>query len=253
MNNKNCGTPLGGGCRQEPCTGGFVPVNGNWNFNMDDGDCGQRRRQNRGNSCPAHAENRNAKPCARQADTCQEQRCVQPAARCEADACTGTTDCPCDACMRRRQADKARQAACACQGAVVRQMDCEPSAKAKKKADNRGVGIVWAKVQELDTIYDCEHALKAGTLYPELHMPMNGYWPCEEGCADGKQEAAFMLWELRLYLNTHSCDAEALALFRQLRAKAEGTYAEVFLPDDCARWAWTDDPWPWEYDCACNR
>ena len=62
-----------------------------------------------------------------------------------------------------------------------------------------------------------------------------------------------MLWELRLYLNTHPCDQEALALFRQLREKAECTYAEAFLPKDCARWAWTDDPWPWEYDCACHR
>ena len=130
-----------------------------------------------------------------------------------------------------------------------RQNECDPCAKQKNKADNRGVGIVWARWQELDTVYDGEHALKAGTLYPELHMPMNGYWPCEDNCADCMQEAAFVLWELRLYLNTHPCDKEAMALFRQMREKAEGTYAEVFLPEDCVRWAWTDDPWPWEYNC----
>lgn len=241
MNNKyDCG-----------CDGGsFVPVTSNWDFNMD-GCC---QRQNRCNSGQAHNDARNSRNCERQENVCREKQCCsQPAARYEKNACTGTADCTCDACMLRRQANKPRQADSSCQMTVNRQTECTPCDKQQKKVNNRGVGIVWAKWQELDTIYDCEHALKAGTLYPELHKPMNGYWPCEENCADGKQEAAFMLWELRLYLNTHPNDREALALFRQLCEKAEGTYAAAFLPQECARWAWTDDPWPWEYDCQCRK
>jgi spore coat protein JB len=208
MNNKNCG------CQQDQCRDGFVPVNGNWDFNMN-GGC---QRQNRCNTCEAAEK------------VCRRQR----QAECDSytnGSCTGRADCACERCARRRQ------------------NECDPCAKQKNKADNRGVGIVWARWQELDTVYDDEHALKAGTLYPELHMPMNGYWPREDNCADCTQEAAFVLWELRLYLNTHPCDKEAMALFRQMREKAEGTYAEVFLPEDCVRWAWTDDPWPWEYNC----
>lgn len=226
------------------CDGGsFVPVTGNWDFNMD--GCCQRQRQNRCNTCAA----------ARQENTCQEkQRCAQHASRNEKNACTGRADCACDACVTGRRNTCTGRADCTCEAcARRRQAAGEPCGKIKNKADNRGVGIVWAKRQELDTVYDCERALKAGTLYPELHKPMNGYWPCGENCADCAQEAAFALWELRLYLNTHPCDKEALALFRQLREKAEDTYAETFLAEDYTRWAWTDDPWPWEYDCQCRK
>ena len=239
MNNKNCG------CQQDQCRDGFVPVNGNWDFNMN-GGC---QRQNRCNTCEAAEK------------VCRRQR----QAECDSytnGSCTGRADCACERCARRREAEynacntSGRQntctgrADCPCERCVRRrQNECDPCAKQKNKADNRGVGIVWARWQELDTVYDGERALKAGTLYPELHMPMNGYWPCEDNCADCMQEAAFVLWELRLYLNTHPCDKEAMALFRQMREKAEGTYAEVFLPEDCVRWAWTDDPWPWEYNC----
>ena len=230
MNNKNCGCQSGAGYQFGcGCDGDFVPVVGNWNFNME--GCG---RQNRCNVCQDQTEARNDCGCERRETPCQEkQRGVQPA-RCARNTCTGMADCTCEACLRRRQTE------------------AQPCARQKKNADNRGVGIMWGKRQALDKVFDCEHALKAGTLYPELHMPLNGYWPCEENCADCKQEAAFALWELRLYLNTHPCDQEALALFRQLWEKAEGTYAASFLPKECARWAWTDDPWPWEYECQCR-
>ena len=259
MNNKNCGCQSAGYSFDGGCGNGFVPVNGNWDFGMGDCAC-QRQRRNRSNTCQAQKEARNSGSCQRQETSCQEKQ------RSQRNACTGMADCPCDSCMRRREAERSacnangRKAACTgtadctCDACMRRrQTECEPCARQKKQADNRGVGIVWAKKQELDAIYDADHALKAGTLYPELHKPMNGYWPCGENCADCAQEAAFMIWELRLYLNTHPCDKEALALFRQLREKAEGTYAEAFLPEDCTRWAWTDDPWPWEYDCACNK
>ena len=76
---------------------------------------------------------------------------------------------------------------------------------------------------------------------------------CAENCADHCQKTAFMLWELRLYLNAHPNDKEALALFGQLAEKAGDTYATAFLTEACDRWAWTDDPWPWEYDCQCRK
>lgn len=65
----------------------------------------------------------------------------------------------------------------------------------------------------------------------------------------------FMLYELMLFLDTHSSCGEALELFRKykaLRDRAYDEYAEEFgpiIPEQAAtgeRWTWTDGPWPWE-------
>ena len=114
---------------------------------------------------------------------------------------------------------------------------------------NKGVGMVWAAKQELDQIFESESALRSGTLFPELHKPMNGYCPGGCNCQTDEQAAAFAAWELRLYLNTHPNDKQALALFRKLCREADDpNYATSFLKDvECASgWDWTDDPWPWE-------
>ena len=238
MNNKygcGCGNgrQAGSGCQAGSA---FMPVNSNWDFNMD-GCCQagsgsrQRQRQNRCGACEA-AEN-----------TCKRNRQAEGAERsaCQKPACTGCADCTCESCQRRREAD------------------CNTCGK-KNKADNRGVSIVWAKVQEIDEVYDCGRALKAGTLYPELHKPMSGYHPCGESCGDKCQQIAFAMWELRLYLNTHPCDQEALALLHRLQENCcEPNYATTFLEDvpctDGTRnpvWRWTRDPWPWEYEANCG-
>ena len=216
MNNK-CGCGCDTGCQQGSCCqagSAFVPVNGNWDFNMDGGclpgsGC-QRQRQNRCNTC-------------------------------QKDVCTNRADCTCEKCMCRREAEY---------------NNCGK----KNKADNRGVGIMWAKAQEIDDVYDCGRALKAGTLYPELHKPLNGYWPCEADCGDKCQQIAFAMWELRLYLNTHPNDKEALMMLHKLQENCcEPNYATTFLEEaDCSdgtrnpAWRWTRDPWPWEYDANCG-
>ena len=223
MNNK---------CNQS-CASGFVPVNSNWDFNMDacqSGSGGCRQRQNRSGACEA-AENTCRR--SRQADCAERTTCQQ-------NTCTGRADCPCQRCAAARASG-----ACPAQG---------------RTADNRGIGMVWAKVQELDQVYDCGSALKAGTLYPALHMPMNGYAPCGDSCGDKCQQIAFAMWELRLYLNTHPDDRDALALLHTLQENCcEPNYATTFLEDvpctDGTRnpaWRWTQGPWPWEYDANCG-
>ena len=251
MNNRfGCGCDTG-------CQAGsaFVPVIGNWDFNMDGGcmpgsGC-QRQRQNR---CGSGEAAETACRCNRQAE-------CEKTADCQQNACTGRADCPCERCMRRREAECGNaytncqqnactgRADCPCERCVRRrEADYDNCGKQKCRVDNRGVGIVWAKMQELGNVYDCGRALKAGTLYPELHKPMNGYWPCGESCGDKCQQMAFAMWELRLYLNTHPCDQDALAMLRKLQENCcEPNYATTFLEDDCAcGWDWTDGPWPWE-------
>lgn len=250
MNNK-CGCDHG-------CQTGFVPVNGNWDFNMEGN--GQRQRQNRCNTCGTTET------------TCRRNRqadCTERSA-CQKNTCTGRSDCTCESCLRRREAGNCGaanqrnactgKADCTCEN-CLRHRENENSACARKtKADNRGVGIVWAKAQEIDEVYDCGRALKAGTLYPELHKPMNGYWPCDADCGDKCQQIAFAMWELRLYLNTHPDDQEALVLLHKLQTECcEPNYATTFLEDipctDGTRsplWRWTRDPWPWEYEANCG-
>jgi spore coat protein JB len=82
---------------------------------------------------------------------------------------------------------------------------------------------------------------------------------CADNCGaqlcDGQAEA-FAAWELRLYLNTHPCDEQALKLFRKYARKADQpNYAGAFAFDDgCPeRWSWTDAPWPWEFNAGCEN
>ena len=63
--------------------------------------------------------------------------------------------------------------------------------------------------------------------------------------------------DARLFLDTHPHDKNALDYYNrkmELYHQAVSRYEEKFGPyivtqnDVCAdRWAWVDDPWPWEY------
>lgn len=209
MNNKcncGCGCQQGCGCRQS-----FVPVNGNWDFNMD---------------CEEWVQSRECaqKTCARE----REDRVCQNLNRTAEYACEERQSC--------EGQNQSRKIACV----------CEPKSSAAQRRQHPA--MVKMEMQELGEIYQAEAALKAGTLFPELHKPMRGY--CPEGglCSDACQAEAFMLWELRLYINTHPDDKEAIALFRHLCKEAgEPNYATTFLTDgNCANWGWAKDPWPWE-------
>ncbi len=70
------------------------------------------------------------------------------------------------------------------------------------------------------------------------------------------QALEFAALDLNLYLNTHPGDARALADFNQISAALAQTrtaYEQAFGPLmnyghslSCGRWAWIDEPWPWE-------
>lgn len=242
----------------------FVPVNANWDFNMDRDACPQRR------SCGANACTREQEPCQTRTRTvcsaCGQTPCV-----CQNR--TRTVDCGCENQARTRTACSAcGQMPCVCQNRT-RTIDCGcEAASCDGQRQSRNIAcvrearsggqkscslpaMVKVDTQELGEIYQAEAALKAGTLFPELHKPMCGYSPAGRACGDACQAESFMLWELRLYLNTHPCDKEAMALFRHLQEScSEPSYATAFLTDgSCAAWGWTTNPWPWEYEAnGCN-
>lgn len=114
--------------------------------------------------------------------------------------------------------------------------------------------MVYEAEHQLCKMHEIEEAIRKGTLFSQLYMPMNG--ECADACGatlcDGQAEA-FAAWELRLYLNTHPCDQQALQLFQQMACRAgEPNYASSFVEGCQSRWNWTDAPWPWEFNCACE-
>lgn len=69
------------------------------------------------------------------------------------------------------------------------------------------------------------------------------------------QSLGFVVVDMKLYLDTHPCDQEALAFYResvQNYEKAKRKFEETFGPLtatsslDCDRWTWADTPLPWE-------
>lgn len=73
------------------------------------------------------------------------------------------------------------------------------------------------------------------------------------------QELHFAMIDLALFLNTHPCDEEALALYDRLQimhACAKSKYEECYGPlnyegviPEKDGWSWIDGPWPWEGEC----
>ncbi len=69
---------------------------------------------------------------------------------------------------------------------------------------------------------------------------------------------SFTIDELRLYLDTHPCDKEAMKMIQGCcarRAAMVESYTERFgpieayRPGDCDMWLWNEGPMPWEGDC----
>ncbi len=263
--------------------GGFIPALENWNFDLTGNAPLFGTSQRGGRSCRGGCRNANVQPRNEAANACAANTAnegVGPAIV----RCTGRADCPCETCRAQRAACAAPIAPCnACEtkrpvcptpvtpcnpcetvnnrpcgqqpvyprpGATCPVNPCNdrPSLTPAQVEANGAAGMVYAAWQTIAETYDAHSALAAGTLYPELYKPLYGYCPTGDNCATAEQEAAFVLWELRLYLNTHPDDARALAMFNYLMGQMGENYATAFLPDCTAAWNWVDCPWPWELD-----
>lgn len=69
---------------------------------------------------------------------------------------------------------------------------------------------------------------------------------------------SFVCDDLRLYLDTHPCDQEALCHYKKAqksRTEALEDYTNKYGPinqymvDADNYWSWVNDPWPWEGEC----
>ncbi len=69
------------------------------------------------------------------------------------------------------------------------------------------------------------------------------------------QVQSFALDDIRLYLDTHPDDQNAMAYYHKylhLREQTVAEYVKRFGPlnslqvESDSRWTWVDEPWPWE-------
>lgn len=81
--------------------------------------------------------------------------------------------------------------------------------------------------------------------------------PCRKELMNKINKASFAVDDVKLYLDTHPCDHQAMEYFekyQKIRNKALKEYAKYYGPltidtvdlDACEKWSWVNDPWPWQ-------
>lgn len=80
--------------------------------------------------------------------------------------------------------------------------------------------------------------------------------PCREDLLNWINIVSFAVDDVKLFLDTHPCDQEALCYFEEyknLRKKALKEYAKYYGPltvdtvdTPCEHWDWVCEPWPWQ-------
>ncbi len=86
---------------------------------------------------------------------------------------------------------------------------------------------------------------------------MAGNVPCRKDLLEWIGVVSFAVDDVKLFLDTHPCNTEALEYFEEyqkLRKQALKEYAKYYGPltidtlDVCNadKWTWIDSPWPWQ-------
>lgn len=81
--------------------------------------------------------------------------------------------------------------------------------------------------------------------------------PCRRDLLQWINVVSFAVDDVKLFLDTHPCDPQALAFFeecREQRDRALREYAKYYGPltvdladmSQTDRWNWINEPWPWQ-------
>lgn len=80
--------------------------------------------------------------------------------------------------------------------------------------------------------------------------------PCRSDLLAWINVVSFAVDDVKLFLDTHPCDREALAFFEEYeneRRQALREYAKYYGPltidsmsTESERWTWINEPWPWQ-------
>lgn len=85
---------------------------------------------------------------------------------------------------------------------------------------------------------------------------MNEQRPCRQELLEWINIVSFAVDDVKLFLDTHPCNQEALEYFEEFknhRIQALKEYAKYYGPltidtaSSCEdRWKWINEPWPWQ-------
>lgn len=124
---------------------------------------------------------------------------------------------------------------------------------------NAPLAMAYVPLQEsVSPSYESMEALSRGTLFPGLDLPLMNVVNSElKMCPLTEMMAIdFVADELELYLDTHSDDSEAFAMYQTflaLKKEARSRYVKQFGPisqEDMLGakcYDWLKEPWPWDY------
>ncbi len=140
------------------------------------------------------------------------------------------------------------------------------------------LAIASVPIQQWNHVYDEDRAFRNGTMFPELHRPFyvtvlddkeltsEQHLTGEQAMLLKIQKIGFMLDDLRLYLDTHPQDKEALKMFKENLAKKTSLMREFALQyyplaevcmgviykenpeSEC--YCWPEGKIPWEGACS---
>ena len=118
----------------------------------------------------------------------------------------------------------------------------------------------YVKNQKFGNLFELEDALYKGTIFKDLYKPYK-YEPVMQKSYPSKKERlysilqklGFYMVDLKLYLDTHKDDDEALNTFKVYRDEYNKMsqyyakdYGPLFFNQVLDSWTWVDEPWPWE-------
>lgn len=122
------------------------------------------------------------------------------------------------------------------------------------------LALAYTPMQQCsEPAYDGKMALARGTLFPGLDLPFMNMVNKPDNLSTPLCELMvldFVVQELKLYLDTHADDHEALKTLQQcIRMSKEGRkrYTELYGPitiqdmESAATYDWIDMPWPWQH------
>ncbi|MCI7812867.1 MAG: spore coat protein CotJB [Lachnospiraceae bacterium] len=145
---------------------------------------------------------------------------------------------------------------------------------------NHELAIAFVPPQQWNTVYDLPQAFKHGTLFPDLDKPFyitenqndasepklfpgSESDPCQK-MLEQISQVSFAADELRLYLDTHEHDTQALDMLRTVLKQKKALlsqFATEYYPltfasmsdcgceiDNC--YCWSKGPSPWEGACC---
>ncbi len=113
--------------------------------------------------------------------------------------------------------------------------------------------------QSVKPMYNTAQALSSGTLFPGLDLPFMNMVNTGDltGTPLGEVMALdFVAHELALYLDTHSDDAEAFEIYKNvlsLASTAKEKFVKLYGPltkqdlSQAKSYTWLKNPWPWDY------